>query len=75
MGAPRRPLCAGDGTRTHMASLHRLDKTPRRNPIHERRVYLFRHARKGITHRKPRRDFKVHALLSFLGQYATRSKC
>ena len=63
------------GTRTHMASLHRLDKTPRRNPIHKRRVYLFRHARKGVVDRKPRRDFKLQIVLSFLGQYVTRSKC
>jgi hypothetical protein len=58
-----------------MASLHRLDKTPRRNPIHERRVYLFRHVRKGLPDRKPRRDFKVQVLLSLLGRYVTRSKC
>ena len=69
------PPDAGGGTRTHMASLHRLDKTPRRNPIHKRRVYLFRHARKNLIDRKPWRDFKVQLLLSFLGQYLTRSKC
>ena len=28
--------------------LRSLDRAPRRNPIHERRVYLFRHARKGM---------------------------